>query len=209
MSKFTFLFILFLCGGWLSNAAAINPPLFSGGDGSSGNPYKISCLDDLKYLSENNAYWDCYFIQTADIDASDTKNWNSGDGFSPIGNGTSAFKGTYNGDGHTINGLFINRSSMDYIGLFGSVLSTPPQNAKIKKLGIVDCNIKGNKYVGGLVGSFYGDSISYFYSSGNVSSNSNNGNNTGGLVGGTENTLCPTAMPDDLKLSGLHLKMTS
>ncbi len=31
----------------------------------------------------------------------------------------------------------------------------------------------------------------------------------GGLVGGTENTLCPTAMPDDLKLSGLHLKMTS
>lgn len=34
------------------------------GAGTSGTPYQISAIDELRYLSENSAYWGDYFIQT-------------------------------------------------------------------------------------------------------------------------------------------------
>jgi hypothetical protein len=58
---------------------------FSGGTGSLASPYKISTLNDLKLLSEGPQYWSKSFIQTQDIDATETKNWNTGTGFLPIG----------------------------------------------------------------------------------------------------------------------------
>ena len=67
-------------------------------------------LPDLRSLSENPGYWtnSKYFIQTADIDATETNTWNVGDhdgnaetatvpmGFSCIGNSTAgSFNGKY------------------------------------------------------------------------------------------------------------------
>jgi hypothetical protein len=94
------------------------------GSGTSAAPYQIANLANLRWLSENSATatnWasGVYYVQTADIDASETSTWNSSAGFSPIGNGTTPFKGTYNGQGHAIKGLTINRVSTDYVGLFG------------------------------------------------------------------------------------------
>ena len=40
-------------------------------------------------------------------------------GFAPIGNLSSNFSGSFDGLGHTISNLTINRSSTDYVGLFG------------------------------------------------------------------------------------------
>ena len=88
---------------------------YSGGSGTSGDPYQIATKADLKYLSENSGEWGKYFKQKADInfDATDFQSggdfYNSGSGFIPIGDGSTQFTGSYDGDGHTITGLFINR----------------------------------------------------------------------------------------------------
>jgi hypothetical protein len=76
------------------------------GDGSSGNPYQIATLENLYWIAENSSRWSLHYKQTADLDASST---NSGSGWSPIGNETTKFTGTYDGGGYTINSLYINR----------------------------------------------------------------------------------------------------
>jgi hypothetical protein len=156
---------------------AILPPFSGGGDGRAATPYKIANLNDLKILSTNSSYWAAgkYFEQTADIDASSTSTLNSGAGFSPIGNGTISFEGNYNGDGHTISGLYINRPVTDYVGLFGSTALT----ATIRNLGLLTSTIYGNSSVGGLVGNLRG-AVSKCYSTGSVIGSAND---IGGLIG--------------------------
>ena len=70
------------------------------GDGSSGNPYQISTLDHLFWITENDDKWDSTYIQTANIDAFSTSGWDSNSGFSPIGNNSTKFTGSYDGDGY-------------------------------------------------------------------------------------------------------------
>ena len=165
------LFVVVLLTGFSSSVIA----QFSGGSGTSSDPYLISTLTDLSTLSTNSTYWSAYFKQTADIDASATSGWDSGKGFSPIGNVGTNFSGHYNGSGHTITGLFINRSSDSYIGLFGYT-----SGAVIDSVGVVNENITGQNEVGGLVGLNDGSStISNSYSTGSVSGSSY----VGGLVG--------------------------
>ncbi|PZX16167.1 putative secreted protein (Por secretion system target) [Breznakibacter xylanolyticus] len=105
-------------------------------------------MGKLYWLSQNSWAWSAYFIQTTDIDATCTKDWNSGLGFSPIGNSTiTNFNGHYNGKGHTIKGLYINRSATVSVGLFGDC-----NKATIDSLCVTDAFIKGNKFVGSIVG---------------------------------------------------------
>lgn len=56
----------------------------SDGDGTQQYPYQIENISHLRWLSEDVHLFNCYFIQTADIDAVDTKNWNDGSGFYPL-----------------------------------------------------------------------------------------------------------------------------
>jgi len=148
---------------------------YSGGTGTPENPYQIATLDDLQYLSEHSGDWAKSFIQTADIDAAATSGWNSGYGFSPIGNTTTAFAGNYNGQNHTINGLYMYRPYQDYIGMFGYNTGT------ISNLGLTNVNITGGYRVGGLVGidNPYAN-ITRVYTTGSVKANTGDG---GGLVG--------------------------
>ncbi|RXJ86179.1 GLUG motif-containing protein [Arcobacter sp. CECT 8985] len=116
----------------------------------------------------------------SDIDASDTKNWDNEAGFNPIGNSSRYFTGNFDGLGHTIDKLFINRPTQNYVGLFGDT-----ENSTIKNIGLTNVDITGRSYVGGLVGynssSFNGNSsISNSYASGSVSGK---GGYVGGLVG--------------------------
>ena len=48
----------------------------------------------------------------------DVAPFNTGEGFHPVGNFSDEFTGTFDGKGYTISGLFIDRSSADYVGLF-------------------------------------------------------------------------------------------
>jgi len=149
------------------------------GDGTSGNPYQIATLDNLYWLSQSDTAWDKNYIQTADINAAGTRNWNiSGTdtlGFSPIGNNTTQFTGTYNGQGHIIDSLFINRSSEIIIGFFGYIGSS----AELSYLGVTNIYITGNNYTGSIAGLSDGQ-INNVYSSGQIYSTSSV---IGGLVG--------------------------
>ena len=104
---------------------------YSGGSGTSGDPYQISNTADLIELSKTSGDWSKYFIQTADIsfnadesqvdwDDDGTATWDADDqlGFSPIGNSTTKFTGSYDGGGYTIDNLFINRPSTENVGFF-------------------------------------------------------------------------------------------
>jgi len=151
------------------------------GDGSSGSPYQISTLNHLYWITQNSSDWDKYYIQTANIDAFSTSGWDN-PGFSPIGNNSTKFTGSYDGDGYTINGLTIARSSTHYIGLFGYT-----DGATIQDLGVTNVNIEGHHWVGALVGKvdningeIDGSTISNCYSTGSVTGN---GNYVGGLAG--------------------------
>ncbi len=119
---------------------------YSGGDGTSGSPYQIANLTDLKFLSEQYYDWSKYFIQTANIDATATSGWNTGLGFSPIGSiifigKLEKFTGNYNGNYHTITGLYINRPATDDIGLFGHVASS----GSISNIGLLNVAITGKE----------------------------------------------------------------
>jgi hypothetical protein len=91
------------------------------GAGTEAYPFLISNLANLRWLSETPRYWGSpifndgvknpfYFLQTADIDAYETREWYSGRGFFPIGLHTSLtvqgaeseFYGHYYGDGFKI-----------------------------------------------------------------------------------------------------------
>lgn len=100
--------------------------------------YLISTFNHLRWISENPSSWAADFIQTADINAGITANscYNSGSGWSSIGNSPTKFTGSYNGAGHTIANLSINRSNISSIGLFGQT-----DGATIQNLGLIDATI--------------------------------------------------------------------
>jgi len=148
-------------------------------DGTETNPYLINTLNDLKNLSEDSTLWDKWFKQTADIDATDTKNWNSGAGFSPIGTDESRFSGGYDGQNYTISNLYINRPASANIGLFGKIT-----NADFVGIRLINVNITGNRYIGGLAGNILQGSISKCVTTGKVEAIGTGVADIGGLVGG-------------------------
>jgi len=140
------------------------------GEGTDDHPYQISSIENLYWISQNTNVWNNHFIQTADIDASSTRNWISGVGWTPIGScyADSPFTGDYDGNGKTIEGLYIKREYNSYNGLFGYT-----KGAAISNLGMVDVNIYGSSYTGSLIGKAeYNDddfgSISNCYCTGSV-----------------------------------------
>ena len=106
-----------------------------------------------------------------------TTAWDGGKGFIPL----STFTGKFDGLGHTITGLYINRTT-DYVGLFGDTSNS----AKIRNVGLVGVNITGKHNTGGLVGLNAGE-ISNSYTTGSVTgtgtSTSDGYGDVGGLVG--------------------------
>jgi filamentous hemagglutinin family protein len=126
----------------------------------------------------------------SNIDATATSGWNSNAGFAPIGNSSSIFAGKFDGLGHTISGLKIDRPTTDYVGLFGYTGSS----AIIQNVALVDGTITGQSYLGGLVG-YNSGTISNSYSTGAVNGGAVGGNgtvighNVGGLVGYNDGTI--------------------
>ena len=152
------------------------------GLGTENEPYLIETLDNLLWLSTTDNVWvdDIYFLQTADIDASDTENWNGGAGFSPIGGqNLNSFRGSYNGGNHFIDALYINRPNESQIGLFGDINA-----AWLEALRVTNINVTGSSNVGGLVGVSFYSTISTSYATGSVTGEIW----AGGLVGHTGNT---------------------
>ena len=138
----------------MSGQAMVFAGSYSGGSGTSSAPYQISNLADLQELSQTSGDWGAYFQQTADIDAADTSTWNGGNGFDPIGDSDNNFTGSFNGNGHTITGLTINRDA-DNQGLFAKL----GQGAVVKDLTINDVDMKTASKAGAVAGEAVGAEI--------------------------------------------------
>jgi hypothetical protein len=148
----------------LSSQTASAP---SNGTGTSSNPYQIANLDNLYWIYANTSDWDKYYIQTADINASATSTWNSSTGWMPIGNLTTKFTGSYNGNGYDISGLSINRTASTsdrYQGLFGVI-----ENASLTEIELINVSISGYSHVGAIVGYSINSILDKCYVSGTVS----------------------------------------
>ena len=103
-------------------------------------------------------------------DAGDTY-WNNGAGWKPIDAG---FWAVFEGNGHTIAHLFIDRDTEGEVGLFGFTGSSV-----IRHVGLIDVEVSGSRNVGGLAGLTNG-SIIGSYVTGTVTGT---GDSVGGLVG--------------------------
>lgn len=61
------------------------------------------------------------------------------------------YKGTFDGDSHTISGLYFNNSNQNKVGLIGRI-----DGGTVKNVGVVDSYFHGQYDVGGVVGNNYG-----------------------------------------------------
>ncbi|MGA2914584.1 MAG: GLUG motif-containing protein [Sedimentisphaerales bacterium] len=145
--------------------------IYSGGSGTETDPYRIATVCDWQQLMNTPADWNQCFLLTADVNLQGITLTPIGiyDYFNPM-----PFTGVFDGNSHIIYNVDMNKPTSDYIGLFSYVSS-----GQIRNLGIVDVNIIGDEYVGGLVGLNYDGSIINCYSTGVVSGSSD----VGGLVG--------------------------
>jgi filamentous hemagglutinin family protein len=122
------------------------------------------------------------YVLGGNIDASATSGWNGGAGFMPVGSDpiNNPFTGAFDGLGHTINNLTINRSSTDYVGLFGTTVT----GSSVRNVGLVGGSISGKDNVGGLVGRNSG-TVGNSYAGASI----NGANTVGGLVGNNIGTV--------------------
>ena len=131
---------------------------FAGGTGTVADPYRISNGAELAYLAQlvndGNDFSTKTVTLTNNIDLNN-KAW------TPIGNSDSVFAGTFDGNGHTISGLYINitgsyspaKKGRLYQGLFGCV-----EDGTVRNLIVTGSVTIGNEksvnvsYIGGIVG---------------------------------------------------------
>ena len=166
------------------------------GGGTTGDPFQIDSLANLYWITQNPNTWDSVFVQTADIDASSDSSWASGQGFTPIGNNSSAFWGMYDGGGHTISGLYINRGSTDYVAMFGEV-QNGLNSFEVSNVNLTNVRITGGTTVGGLIG--------YILDAGPVSNCSVSGTVSGsGTVGGLVASLYGTVLSESYSTATIN-----
>jgi len=162
-------------------------------NGAPHADYDYMRVHDVYELQHIEANLRGRYMLAGDINAGETSGWNhigyhDPEGFMPIGgNGSSGpqFKGRFDGVGHRIEHLHINRRDADedsYIGLFGNV-----NGARVENLSIVDGYVTGKDHVGGIAGAAERTLIRNVSFSGVVSGLSH----FGGIVGTAKySTIC-------------------
>jgi len=181
------------------------------GSGTEANPFQITDKDDLALLSDLVAggydFAGQYFIVTQNIEMQDPETM--GDYFTPIGDTGSdcAFSGTFDGNGKTISGLYIDFS--DYAGLFGylngatvtdltvsgatvacgdgagCIVGYADENVTVSGCTVTGSEIDGGSYAGGMIGYAYGE-VSVSGCTVTDSSIYSDGYCAGGIIGFTD-----------------------
>lgn len=131
---------------------------FAGSGTSESDPYLISMPSQLAKLAElvnsgTSPYADAgrYYKLVNDLDLSA---YASGEGWMPIGKDiTYRFEGIFDGNNKSITGLTINRSAVNYIGLFGYITN------EVRDLSITNASVTGGSRVGGVAGHAWGATV--------------------------------------------------
>ena len=106
-------------------------------------------------------------------DVSGFRSWTPIGYYDPANNVDYPYSGTFDGNNHTISGLYFNESSIAYVGLFGYSCGT------IKNVGVVDSYFNGADFIGGVCGKDDNGTIMNCYNTGTISGN----NYVGGVCG--------------------------
>ena len=157
LGKITILVMVGLC---------VNTALALDGSGTEQDPWRIKSLEDFNDFVADANYWDDYTRLETDVNlagltyttaviAPDVNNANY------VFDGT-AFTGVFEGNGHKITNLTINKPYKHYLGLFGYI-----DDGEVSNLGIENVTIDGDHFVGGLVGgnlgSYYSQRVKQIY----------------------------------------------
>jgi len=167
-------------------------------DGTEQSPYRITTPQELAKFAElvnadsadainGGKYAEKHYKLYGDIDLSAYgRTRANNDGWTPIGTSTNPFRGTFDGSGNTINGLYINRPTEDYIGLFGYLGRDDGDVITIKDVTVTGTSITGRDYTGSLAGYVGGDfegDINISNCNVSISGNVEGGLCVGGLLG--------------------------
>lgn len=203
---------------WNGSAASS----FAGGKGTKSSPYLISSASQLARMRnlvnstnyKNEVYAKSYYKLTADISLNDTSNyskWGTSapkNKWKPIGVSGYPFKGNFDGNGHTIAGIYISTTD-DYMGLFGRVYGGIVKNLKISR-----SYIKGNESTGSVAGyiSDSYDSSAYLVKcsvsnttvKGVNKSDDEKASSTGGIVGSVSDKVFVYSCTSSANVSGYY-----
>ncbi|MEA4971434.1 MAG: MBG domain-containing protein [Candidatus Pelethousia sp.] len=193
-------------------------PLRMGGGGTAASPLEITTAAQLAEVAvlANAGRLESFLLNStgnvslklmSDLDLSGYgQGYSGGKGWVPIGTAANPFKGSFDGNNKNIDGLFINDSGLENVGLFGSIeggtienlilsdayvlglseiggIAGRIKNTTVKKCGITG-SVSGGTNIGGVVGAlFENSSVENCYSVGNVNGTGNIGNNAGGIAG--------------------------
>ncbi len=156
-------------GGWTGGTFASYTAAFRDTVSGMGCPdtgcrgYEL--VADLDFDTNGNGYAD-----EGDIF------WNGGAGWDPIGDKNNGYIAEFNGNGHTISNLYINRSG-GHVALFAEITGS----GFIHHVGLLNVNITGGGWTAALVGHLNtsAGAVSASYATGRVAG----GDETAGLVG--------------------------
>jgi hypothetical protein len=191
-------------GGELANAVdisftTVDATLFSGGEGTEADPYRIEDATDLALI---NSYLDSYFIQISDIDLTGA----GGDtGWVPIGSAEFPFTGSYNGDGFSISNVEITNlvaDGINEVGLFGVVDGGDLSNMNVAS---TNTGITGAQGTGILIGQLRSGTVTRCHTSGFVSGDTRTGGLIGDMESGTvhQSSSSATVSPERSRAGGL------
>jgi hypothetical protein len=139
--------------------------------GAPNKTFRIANLKQLEKLANRNPGGT--FIQIKDL---------KGKQIGPIGSASNPFTGTYDGNGHQISGLTIQRSGGSNVGLFAAT-----NGAVLKDIVLKNADVLGQSTVGALVGNNRG-TIKDSKVTGIVTAKGTGGD-IGGLVGRNNGTI--------------------
>jgi len=118
----------------------------------------VSLKSLAKFVNGGNKLQGKSVKLTADIDL-------AGEEWTPIGNSTNTFNGTFDGQGHKISNLVVTGNN-SYVGLFGFTT-----NGEIKNLVVENAQVSGRLGVGVIAGSPYTSKITNVAVTGHVKVN--------------------------------------
>lgn len=130
---------------------------FAGGTGTAADPFQIATASQLNRLSVyvnlgKKRYANAHYVLNNDITLNNMSTWNNVATrrmWTPIGHimhNNYGFRGTFDGRGFVIRGMYANISNSSYQGLFGIV-----DGGTIINLGVAQSYIRG-RYSGGIAG---------------------------------------------------------
>jgi hypothetical protein len=184
------------------NVFLIVVALAAGMVGCDSSPIEIEDWYDLDAIRHDMGG---YYLLMNDIDSTTAgyeelagKTANGGKGWQPIGNSDSRFVGKFDGQGHVIRDVFVNRPDEAPGGLFGAV----DKRGVIQNVKVMNANVTSQWLVGVLVGGNWG-SVKDCYSTGIVTGDDYVGGLVGGNAGEVSNAYCTASVSGYRDIGGL------